>query len=146
MNMFTEYVHPKGSQAAFKTGSYLYIVIGLSHLSLELISNLTRDPLAYETFTVNMPIVPLLGRDVAYHVLATGFSYAMGLLLIGFGLSFLLHPYPTPRLVGLALTISLLMLLISLQFFFIVPVVTMGLAALSFAFALRPAHLQGTAS
>lgn len=136
MNMFTEYVRPKTSTVAFKIGCYAYLFTGVGHLTYETSTRLTRDPAAYAEFTATMPVVNLLGRNLAFNHLTIGFSFAMGLLLMGFGLSFLLQPLARRVQTGLALAVSVGMLLLSIQFFFVAPITTMAIATFAFLLAL----------
>lgn len=136
MNMFTERVHREGLGRLFDLGCYSYIVTGVGHLGTQVISTLFRDQNAYNEFVAGMPTINLMGRDILYSHLSTGFSYAMGILLINVGVSYLLSPQRDVRLKGVALLTSLIMLVMSIEYFFIAPIALMAIATVSFALTL----------
>lgn len=134
--MLTEHTHPKRNYTAFTLACYCTIFTGAGHLSLELITRLTQDQAAYDAFVANMPIVNLMGRVVSFNQLTTGFSYAMGLLLISLGLSYLQNKQRTQRFKLVAVVTLATMLVLAIQYFFIIPIALLTLATLLFFLAL----------
>ncbi|MEM7112739.1 MAG: hypothetical protein AAF614_09910 [Chloroflexota bacterium] len=61
--MFTEFVHRKKKQSAFKIGSYLLVLTGSGHSATELIAAAVRSEAAYNEFVAVMPTIDLLGRS-----------------------------------------------------------------------------------
>ena len=116
------------SEAGFVTGCLSFIFTGVGHLSAELFMRLSQNASYQE-----LPTVRLMGASLTMHQLSTGFSYAMGLLLISLGLSYLIGRDKGRRLRLVALATSLIMLAVSVQYFFIVPIAIMTLASLSFS-------------
>lgn len=96
----------------------------------------TTDPLEVAQLVASLPEINLLGTLTNLHHLSTGFSAAMGVLLIGFGLLAFLTPTPSRGFVGVTALSAAVMLYLSISYFFIVPIVTMGLATACFGITL----------
>ncbi|MEM7801265.1 MAG: hypothetical protein AAF633_18880 [Chloroflexota bacterium] len=134
--MFTEYDHSKMLRYPFWLGAFCYLFTGVGHLGTVTVSYLGTEPAELNKLLATMPTVNLLGRMVNFYWLSTGFSVAMGVLMIGFGLSCWFNP-SRPR--GLKVTATLMsgvMFAIAAITFFSVPMAAMGLASAFFLLSL----------
>ncbi len=94
------------------------------------------EPVQDEAFlaAVQTPRINLMGRLISFEALSSGFSYAMGTLLLAFGLVQWGQNSWKSFLIGFAAAVTLSV--ISLTSFFIVPIVLMTTASLAYGFLL----------
>lgn len=122
----------------YQIGSWAFIVLGAGHLLTQWFAPRTAEQEAIlevmRNFAVRLPGSE--GNLYLYHV---GFSSTMGVLLIAYGLQALvMAPFCSHnsgaerRLLALHTGVSALATLLSLQFFFLVPIVFMSVASLFF--------------
>lgn len=122
----------------YRIGSWAFILLGVGHLVTQWFAPRTAEQEAIlevmRNFAVRLPGSE--GNLYLYHV---GFSSTMGVLLIAYGLQALVmasfcnhNPEAERRLFALHTGVSVLAALLSLQFFFLVPIVFMSVASLFF--------------
>ncbi len=136
----------------YRIGSWAFILLGVGHLFTQWFAPKTAD---YEilfnvmrNFAINM--LASQGNLYKYHV---GFSLTMGMLLIAYGIQSLLAvsfggqtPEVERRLFVLHTLVSALMVVMAIKYFFLIPIVFMSVAFLSFGLGLLlgcGAHCQG---
>ena len=122
----------------YRIGSWAFILLGVGHLLTQWLAPRTAEQDAIHEVMRNFP-VRLAGSDGNLYLYYVGFSSTMGVLLIAYGLLALAmaplyanHLAAGRRLVALHTGVSVLTVLLSLKFFFIVPVVFMSVASLSY--------------
>ena len=125
----------------FHLGSASMILVGLGHTVGELTSDeskLTED-VQQTIASMKQAYVQMPGRKVALFTMMQGFSLMMGLSLILIGiLNHLSASYAVQSSAILVLNIvfSIISVAISVRYFFIFPVIFMGLTSLCYAAAL----------
>ncbi len=127
------------SPMLYRAGCWSFILVGIGHLvTSRLIPNTPeRDKMVEEMKNFS---ISLSGSESNLYLFHEGFSLMMGVLLIGFGalnLSFLeASTTPRKRVVLVAVMVSFISLLISINYFFIVPVLLLLIASFCFLAAL----------
>lgn len=140
MNMFSEYVHKNNYPALLAhLAALCFVLLGIGHLLSDFMLRLNlpvnsamQDAAFLEV--MQRPRILLGGRLLTMGQLSTGFSMAMGVLLISFGLA--LWQLKSTFSYGLALVTGLLIMFVSIRYFFSVPIIFMGLASLLYAVLL----------
>lgn len=123
----------------YKVGCWSFILVGLGHLVTFIMVPDTAERVevihTMQNFSISMA-----GTESNLYLFYEGFSLMMGILLMGFGLLnlFLIKSLPSPSKYILFTNtfISFIALLISIKYFFLVPVVFLGIAFLSFLIAM----------
>lgn len=138
MNVFTELNRPNTLHSLLRLSriaALCFIVTGAGHLGTEVFMQLA-EPVQDEAFlaAVQTPRINLMGRLISFEALSSGFSYAMGTLLLAFGLAQWGQNSWKSFLIGFAAAVTLS--IISLTSFFIVPIVLMTTASLAYGFLL----------
>ncbi len=120
----------------YRIGSWAFILLGGGHLLTLWFAPRTAEQDAILEVMRNFP-VRLPGSDGNLYLYHVGFSSTMGVLLIAYGLQALAigplcahNPAAERRLFALHTGVSVLALLLSLKFFFIVPIAFMSVASL----------------
>ena len=119
----------------YKAGCWSFILVGIGHIvtSRLIPSTPERDKMVEEMKNFS---ISLSGSESNLYLFHEGFSLMMGVLLIGFGalnLSFLeASATPRKRVVLVAVIVSLISLVISINYFFIVPVLLLLIASFCF--------------
>jgi len=123
----------------YKIGCWSYILVGLGHLATSLTTPVTPERAKIIQEMQNFSI-SMAGTESNLYLFHEGFSLMMGFLLMGYGLmnlSFIkVIKTPPKSLIFINLVMSLIALAISINYFFIVPVVFLGIASFSFLMAL----------
>jgi hypothetical protein len=121
-----------------KTGSCAFLLTGTGHLMAHFLAPKTAPQLemmkSMEKFSISMP-----GTQSNLLLFHEGFSIMMGILLFSFGLMNLIlykisesDPKTYKNILLLNCVLSLISFILSVKYFFVVPVVLMGIATLSF--------------
>jgi hypothetical protein len=122
----------------YQIGSWAFILLGVGHLLTQWFAPRTAAQNAIFEAMRNFPM-KLAGSDGNLYLYYLGFSSTMGVLLIAYGSLALVTASSCSHnlaLVALHTGISVLIVLLSLKFFFIVPVVFMSVASLSYGLRL----------
>jgi len=123
------------SPMLYRAGCWSFILVGTGHLvtSMLIPSTPERDKMVEEMKNFS---ISLSGSESNLYLFHEGFSLMMGVLLIGFGalnLSFLeATTTPRTRVVLVAVMVSFISLFISINYFFIVPVLLLLIASFCF--------------
>lgn len=123
----------------YKTGCWSFIMVGIGHIvtSMFVPNTPERTKIIQEmkNFSISM-----LGTESNLYLFHEGFSLMMGILLIAYGLinlSFIkLSMIPEKHIVVINFAVALTALVISIRYFFIVPIVFLGTAFSCFLMAL----------
>lgn len=126
----------------YQIGSWAFILVGAGHLMTQWFTPRTADQEAVldvmRKFAINMPGSE--GNLYQYH---TGFSSMMGVLLIAYGVQALLivsnRSDPVEgdfRLLVLHTLVSAIAMVLSVKFFFLVPIIFMAVAFTCFGLGL----------
>lgn len=124
-----------------KIASWSLIFVGIGHTITDLTSPKTESQ---NDFIIKMKEFPIevLGSEINIFSFHQGFSLMMGLLLFGYGLLNILifrnnqtSPIPT-NIIILNIIICVISFILSIKYFFIVPIVFTGIALLGFAISL----------
>jgi hypothetical protein len=129
------------SQLAYRTASWSFVVVGIGHVATQILSPKTPQQVEFiqkmEDFSVN-----LMGTETNLFSMYLGFSLMMGLMLFAFGWLNLLmlknnqgHAIPTGILLFNMFT-SLVSMVLSIVYLFIVPIVLTGLGFMGFTLSL----------
>ena len=131
----------KVEKISSKIASWSLIFVGVGHT----ITDLTSPKTALQNdFIIKMKEFPIevLGSETNIFSFHQGFSLMMGLLLFGYGLLNVLIlrsnraiPIP-PNIIILNIIVCLISLLLSIKYFFIVPILFTGIAFLGFTISL----------
>ena len=131
----------KAEKISSKVASWSLILVGIGHT----ITDLTSPKTALQNdFIIKMKEFPIevLGSETNIFSFHQGFSLMMGILLFGYGLLNILIirnnqtiSIPT-NIVILNIIICLISLVLSIKYFFIVPIVFTGIAFLGFSISL----------
>jgi hypothetical protein len=126
----------------FRCGAAALVVLGVGHLALSLPRSLRRSPQQRAIDEVmRAHVVRIVGRDCNLRDLNAGFSLAMGLLSVAFGVADLLYA-STPGIVAssslawLNLAVSLILWVVSVRAFPPPPIVVLAVASVCFGMAL----------
>ena len=131
----------KVEKISSKIASWSLIFVGIGHTITDLTSPKTESQ---NDFIIKMKEFPIeiLGRETNIFSFHQGFSLMMGLLLFGYGLLNILilrnnqaSTIPT-NIVILNSIICVISFVLSIKYFFIVPIVFTGIALLGFAISL----------
>ena len=131
----------KVEKISSKIASWSLIFVGIGHTITDLTSPKTES---HNDFIIKMKEFPIeiLGRETNIFSFHQGFSLMMGLLLFGYGLLNILilrnnqaSTIPT-NIVILNSIICVISFVLSIKYFFIVPIVFTGIALLGFAISL----------
>jgi len=131
----------KVQKISSKIASWSLIFVGVGHT----ITDLTSPKTALQNdFIIKMKEFPIevLGSETNIFSFHQGFSLMMGLLLFGYGLLNILilksnRAIPTPpNIIILNIIVCLISLLLSIKYFFIVPILCTGIAFLGFTISL----------
>ncbi|MDO6759353.1 hypothetical protein Q4566_04005 [Tamlana sp. 2_MG-2023] len=124
-----------------KIASWSLMFVGIGHTITDLTSRKTSSQ---NDFIIKMKEFPIevLGSNATIFSFHQGFSLMMGLLLFGYGLLNILilrnnqtSPIPV-NIVFFNIVICLISLVISIKYFFIVPILFIGIAFLGFTISL----------
>lgn len=126
----------------YRIGSWAFILLGICHLLTQWFAPRSADQEAIfdvmRNFAIKMP--GSNGNLMEYYV---GFSSTMGMLLIAYGAQALLmvsfgghNPEIERRLFALHTFVSGLVLVLTIKFFFLIPIVFMSVSFLSFGLGL----------
>ncbi len=129
----------KSLPIVYKTGCWSFIMVGIGHIvtSMFVPNTPERTKIIQEmkNFSISM-----LGTESNLYLFHEGFSLMMGILLIAYGLinlSFIkLSMIPEKHIVVINFAVALTALVISIRYFFIVPIVFLGTAFSCFLMAL----------
>ena len=131
----------KVEKISSKIASWSLIFVGVGHT----ITDLTSPKTALQNdFIIKMKEFPIevLGSETNIFSFHQGFSLMMGLLLFGYGLLNVLIlrsnraiPIP-PNIIILNIIVCLISLLLSIKYFFIVPILFTSIAFLGFTISL----------
>ena len=131
----------KVEKISTKIASWSLIFVGVGHT----ITDLTSPKTALQNdFIIKMKEFPIevLGSETNIFSFHQGFSLMMGLLLFGYGLLNVLIlrsnraiPIP-PNIIILNIIVCLISLLLSIKYFFIVPILFTSIAFLGFTISL----------
>ncbi len=129
----------KLSPIIYKIGCWSYIFVGIGHtVTYMLIPNTperTKILQDMKNFPISMP-----GTESNLYLFHEGFSLMMGSLLIAYGLLNLsltkTSMIPGKHVILINVIMSLLAFIISIKYFFIVPVTFLGIAFLCFLISL----------
>jgi len=112
-----------------------FIITGGGHLITDTIMRLVA-PISDAAFVeaVNEPRFDMMGRALSFAQLMTGFSCTFGVLMVAFGL--LQWDNDTKKSYLIGFITSLVISLLAVKYFFIVPIVTMGLATVLYGLLL----------
>ena len=121
------------SEVFFHIAAGSFVLTGLGHTSAELFAGIqnTSEETTRVLEEMKSCLIPMPGRKVSIYTMMRGFSLMMGLLLIAIGV--INHLSATTvmtqaPMMGLNVAVSALGLFISIRYFFIVPIVLMGIA------------------
>lgn len=120
----------------YQLGCFTYVFTGVGHLATEISHQLSSPTNEMQVFITTSPTINLLGKTLSLYELTTGFSLAMGGLLVMVGLILLAQRNRTFSIYMLAIITSAFMLCLSLKYFFIIPVVTMSIATICFSWSM----------
>lgn len=123
----------------YKAGCWSFIFVGIGHVvaSKSVPSTPERIEIVQEMkeFSISM-----LGTESNLYLFHEGFSLMMGILLIGYGflnLAFMKECIiPGKQIIIINIAVSLITFVVSVKYFFIVPVVVLCIAFLCFFMAL----------
>lgn len=124
-----------------KAASWALIIVGIGHTVTDLTSPKTDLQLEFMTKMKAFPI-EVMGTQNNIFSFHQGFSLMMGLLLLGYGLLNLLiirnlkHLTLPVNILILNIIISAVSLILSVKYFFIVPIVLIGIAFIGFSISL----------
>ncbi|MFD1552881.1 hypothetical protein DNU06_08045 [Putridiphycobacter roseus] len=131
----------KANKIAFKLACWSLIIGGIIHTAAEIFSP-TNPEMLTRIETMKSFTFQLLGTESSIYSFYLGFSFMMGLLLFSFGMvNFLMlknskdEPIPSNILI-LNSAVTLIGTVLSIQFFFMVPILLIGVAFLGFTFSL----------
>jgi hypothetical protein len=129
------------SKLAYKTASWSFIVVGIGHLTTDLLKPKTTEQLMFiqtmKDFSIN-----LMGTEVNVFSFHQGYSIMMGLLLFAYGaLNLILLKNNKEKRLGSNILvfnciISFACTVLSFMYFFIIPIVLTGVAFLGFTVSL----------
>jgi len=123
----------------YKVGSWSFILVGVGHLATATFAPSTPEKVQITQTMKEFPIT-MLGTDSNLLLFHEGFSLMMGVLLMGYGVLSLLHArklgFPEKEVIWVNILISLVALILSMKYFFIVPTSLLGLALLCFSMTL----------
>jgi hypothetical protein len=130
----------------YRIGSWAFVLLGLGHLMTQWFAPKTVEQEAIlevmRNFAIRLP-----GSDGNLYLYHMGFSTTMGVLLMAYGFQALMvasvcedHPKTAHRLFALHTCVAVGAALLSLKFFFAVPIVFMTVASVAFGvgFFLKP--------
>jgi hypothetical protein len=129
------------SKLAFKTASWSFIVVGIGHLTTDLLKPKTKEQLMFIQ-TMKDFSIDLMGTEVNVFSFHQGYSIMMGLLLFAYGVLnlMLLKNNGQDRLASNILVfncvVSFACTVLSIMYFFIIPIVLTGVAFLGFTVSL----------
>ncbi|PCJ50904.1 MAG: hypothetical protein COA74_00060 [Gammaproteobacteria bacterium] len=122
----------------FKTGCWSFILVGTGHIVTSIFIPNTPERIKIVQEMKNFSI-SMSGTESNLYLFHEGFSLMMGILLIGYGLLNLsltkASTVPENKIIIINLTVSLIAFVISIKQFFIVPVIFLCIASLSFHFS-----------
>lgn len=121
---------------SYRIASWSFMLVGIGHTITDLTSPKT---LTQKEFILTMKsfAISILGTETSVFSFHQGYSLMMGLLLFGYGLLNLLvinnnAIYISRSILSLNITVSLIAVILSLKYFFIVPVVFTSVALFGF--------------
>jgi hypothetical protein len=126
----------KSLPIVYKIGCWSFILVGIGHLitSMDIPDTPERTKIIQEmkSFSISMS-----GTESNLSLFHDGFSLMMGVLLIGYGLINLslanASMIPRKQIILINVVVSLVSVVISIKYFFIVPVAFLCMAALCFS-------------
>ncbi|VAW90031.1 Dipeptide transport system permease protein DppB (TC 3.A.1.5.2) [hydrothermal vent metagenome] len=129
----------KLSSVVYKVGCWSFVLVGLGHIVTSMLIPNTPERVKMvqemKSFSISMP-----GTESNLYLFHEGFSLMMGLLLTAYGLLNLafakISKMPVKSVMLINVAVSLSALIISIKYFFIVPVAFLGVAFLCFLIAL----------
>ena len=131
----------KVEKISSKIGSWSLIFVGIGHTITDLTSPKSETQIDFIQKMKEFPI-EIMGTETNIFSFHQGFSLMMGLLLFGYGLLNILilrnnqaSSIPTNILI-LNILICVISFVLSIKYFFIVPIVFTGIALLGFAISL----------
>jgi hypothetical protein len=133
----------------YKIGAWAFVLVGTGHLLTNWLAPKTIELVAMLNSMREFPIVMpgSAGNLYQYH---TGFSLMMGCLLIAYGMQMLLtltdHILQNIRVLTFHTLVATIGVVLSVMYFFLVPIAFMALAMITFSFCLLLAHRSKTTS
>ncbi|WP_107037936.1 LIC_13387 family protein [Brumimicrobium mesophilum] len=131
----------KTALASYKTASWSLILVGIGHTLTDLTSPKTEEQINFILQMKNFTF-EILGSENSIYSFHQGYSLMMGLLLFGYGLINLMisknnQQKEIPKnILVLNIVISLTSLLLSVNYFFFVPIILISLALIGFSVSL----------
>ncbi len=118
-----------------------FIFIGTGHLLADTFMHLIA-PITDTAFieVINIPRINLMGRLLSYAELSAGFSKTFGVLMLAFG--FIQWGNLTRKSYFIGLLTAIVLSILSVQYFYIIPIVTMILATILYSFLLLKKELK----
>jgi hypothetical protein len=126
----------------YKISSWSFILVGIGHLIGHLLSPKTSEQIemlqTMKEFTIAMP-----GTETNLLLFYTGFSLMMGIMLLSYGVINLLLlknikqiNWIDNQILITNTLVSFMSLILAIKYFFIIPIVLMGIALTGFTLAL----------
>lgn len=129
------------SKISYKIGCWAFIVVGVGHIVTDLLGPKTSKQMGYIQ-TMKDSTLSLLGTDTTVFSFYQGFSIMMGLLLTSYGLINLLivknnkESNVAKNIILLNILVASACVILSIKYFFIVPITLTGLAFIGFTLSL----------
>jgi len=129
----------KSLSIIYKVGCWSFILVGLGHIVTSMFAPITPERadiiLEMKNFSITMA-----GTESNLYLFHEGFSLMMGVLLIGYGLLNLLltkaSVMPGNNIILVNTTVSFIAFIISIKYFFMVPIILLCIAFLCFLIIL----------
>lgn len=133
MNVFTERSHSNTLLFVSRIAALCFLLTGAGHLDTEAL--MRPGPVQDEAFLLALrtPRINLMGRSVSFEALSSGFSCAMGTLLLAFSL---VQWNQKSRNSWVGFAAAVVLSVIAVKSFFIVPTLLMITASLAYGFLL----------
>lgn len=125
------------SKLAYKIASWSFIIVGIGHILTDLLSPKTPQQNGFIE-TMKGFTIQLMGTETTIFSFYQGFSLMMGVLLFSYGLINLMilnnnkQPNLPTNILALNMIVSIICAVLSLLYFFIVPIALTSIAFLGF--------------
>lgn len=136
----------KIKKISYKIASWSFLLVGVGHTITDLTTPKTPEQIAF-IFKMKSFTIQILGTETNIFSFHQGYSLMMGLLLFGYGLLNLMMAnnnalHISQGILILNITVSLIAVILSLKYFFVVPVAFTSVALLGFTISFIANHKQ----
>ncbi|PCJ45294.1 MAG: hypothetical protein COA74_15905 [Gammaproteobacteria bacterium] len=129
----------KSLSIIYKAGCWSFILVGLGHIVTSMFVPITPERASIILEMKNFSIT-MAGTESNLYLFHEGFSLMMGVLLISYGLLNLFltkaSVIPENNIIFINTTVSLIAFIISIKYFFMVPIILLCIAFLCFLITL----------